>query len=147
MRRAGHINPFEGIRREDAEQIVNALTSLDRDQWAQAWCKVGLAYEAKGDARAKQGADGKELAGLYSMAFDYCRIGRYPVASTPGKKEAYQHSVRMFRKAAKHFDPPLQIVEIPFEGKTLVGYLQVPRGVTRPPVVMHWGGVDGWKED
>jgi hypothetical protein len=36
MRRAGHINPFEGIRRDDAEQVVNALTSLDRDHWAAA---------------------------------------------------------------------------------------------------------------
>src|SRR5262245_49391405 len=34
MRRAGHINPFEGIRREDAEQIVAALASLDRDHRA-----------------------------------------------------------------------------------------------------------------
>jgi hypothetical protein len=25
--------------------------------------------------------------------------------------------------------------------------LQLPPGVARPPVVMHWGGVDGWKED
>jgi esterase FrsA len=23
----------------------------------------------------------------------------------------------------------------------------VPKGVRNPPVVMHWGGVDGWKED
>ena len=53
----------------------------------------------------------------------------------------------MFRKAAKYFDPPLEVVEMPFEGKKLVGYLQKPPGVTKPPVVMHWGGVDGWKED
>ena len=29
MRRAGRLNPFEDIRREDAEQVVNALDSLD----------------------------------------------------------------------------------------------------------------------
>jgi dienelactone hydrolase len=53
----------------------------------------------------------------------------------------------MFRKAAKHFDPPLEIIELPFEGKALVGYLQCPPRVAKPPVVLHWGGVDGWKED
>ncbi len=147
MRRAGRINPFEGIRREEAEAIVTSLTSLDRDHWAQAWCRAGLAHEARGDERARQGADGAELAEIYTMAFEYCRIGRYPVASTPGKKDAYRHSVRLFREAAAHVDPPLQIVEIPFGDKTLVGYLQVPRGLARPPIVMHWGGVDGWKED
>jgi len=147
MRRAGRINPFEGIRRDDAEQVVNALTSLDRDHWAAAWCKVGLAYEGKADARAKAGASGQELAELYTLAFEYCHIARYPVASTPGKKEAYGHSLRLFRKAAQYYEPPLAIIEIPFEGKTLVGYLQIPAGVGKPPVVMHWGGVDGWKEN
>jgi pimeloyl-ACP methyl ester carboxylesterase len=147
MRRASRINPFEGIRREDAEEIVKSLASLDRDHWAQQWCKVGLGYEAKGDELAKQGADGRQIGEMYDFAFNYCRIGRYPVASTPGKQEAYRHSLRMFRKAAKYFDPPLQIVEVPFEGKQLTGYLQIPKGVVKPPVVMHWGGVDGWKED
>jgi dienelactone hydrolase len=147
LRRAGKINPFNHIRREDAQRIVASLTSLDRDHWAQAWCKVGLDYEAQGDARAKQGASGKELADIYFLASDYCRIGRYPVANTPGKREAYQLSVRMFRKAAQHFENPLQIVELPFQGKTLTGYLTIPKGATRPPIVMHWGGVDGWKED
>jgi esterase FrsA len=147
MRRAGRINPFEGISRDGAAQIVNSLTSLDRDHWAQTWCKVGLQYEVEGDERARQGARGVELAEIYTTAFDYCRIGRYPVANTPGKREAYRHSVRMFRKAAEHIDPPLQIVEIPFGDDKLVGYLQVPRDLVRPPAVMHWGGVDGWKED
>jgi esterase FrsA len=168
MRRAGRLSPFEDIRREDAEQVVNALTSLDRDLWAQLWSKLGLAYEAMGDARAGAGASAHELAEIYTLAFDYCRVGRYPVPSTAGKLESYRHSLRMFRKAAKHLDPPLEIIELPFEGKTLVGYLQLPPGafsgkvdfrfsaenattkdpgVTNPPVVLHWGGVDGWKED
>ena len=28
-----------------------------------------------------------------------------------------------------------------------IGHLQIPPGIDKPPVVMHWGGVDGWKED
>jgi pimeloyl-ACP methyl ester carboxylesterase len=147
MRRAGKLNPFEDIKREDAETVMAALKSLDKDHWAEEWSKIGLGYEAKGDAAAKAGASGRELAEIYMHAFDACRVGRYPSPTSPGKLQAFQHSLRMFRKAAKHFDPPLEIIEIPFEGKKLVGYLQKPPGVTKPPVVMHWGGVDGWKED
>jgi pimeloyl-ACP methyl ester carboxylesterase len=147
LRRAGRLSPFEEIRREDAERVMAALTSLDRDHWAEEWCKVGLAYEAKGDAQASSGAGGAELAEVYMLGFDACRVGRYPSPSSPGKLAAYHHSLRMFRKAAQHFDPPLEIIEVPFEGKKLVGYLQTPPGVATPPVVMHWGGVDGWKED
>jgi len=147
MRRAGKLNPFEDIRREDAERVMNALKNLDKDHWAEEWSKIGLAYEAQGDARAKAGANGAELTELYMHAFDACRVGRYPTPDSPGKLAAYQHSLRMFRKAAKHFDPPLEIVELPFEGNKLIGYLQRPPGVAKPPVVLHWGGVDGWKED
>jgi pimeloyl-ACP methyl ester carboxylesterase len=59
----------------------------------------------------------------------------------------YKGALRTFLKAAPYMDPPLERIEVPFEGKKVVGYLQVPKGVDRPPVVMHWGGVDGWKED
>jgi len=41
----------------------------------------------------------------------------------------------------------MEIVEVPFGDKKLTGYLQIPKGAVRPPVVVHWGGVDGWKED
>ena len=147
LRRAGKANPFNHIRPGDAERILDSLTSLDRDEWAQAWCRVGHEYDAQGDARARQGASGRELADIYFLASDYCRIGRYPVANSPAKRQAYLDSVRMFRKAAQHFETPLEIVELPFPAGTLTGYLMIPKGATRPPIVMHWGGVDGWKED
>jgi len=147
MRRAGRLNPFEDIRREDAERVMNALTSLDKDHWAHEWSRIGLGYEEKADARAKVGAPGTELAEQYMHAFDACRVGRYPTPNSTGKLEAYKHSLRTFRKAAKYFDPALEVIEMPFGDKKLIGYLQRPPGVTKPPVVLHWGGVDGWKED
>jgi pimeloyl-ACP methyl ester carboxylesterase len=142
-----HLSPFGHARREDVEGVVRALKSLERDHWAEEWCKAGLAYEAKGDELVKRKADRKQIGAAYDHAFDYCRIGRYPCASTSGKKQAYQHSLRNFRKAAQHFDVPLEVVELPFKGRKLVGYLQVPATAAKPAVVMHWGGVDGWKED
>ena len=82
---------------------------------------------AQGDARAKAGASGKELADIYFLASDYRRIAAIRSPASPGKKEAYHHSVRMYR-AAQHFAHPLQIVEVPFQGKKLVGYLTIPKG-------------------
>jgi hypothetical protein len=147
LSRAGRFSPFESIRPQDAATVMNALTSLDRDHWAEEWCRIGLAYEAEGDERAKAGAGAAELAELFWLGFDTCRVGRYPAPTSPGQLAAYRHSLRIFRKAAQHLEPRLEIVELPFEGKTLTGHLQMPAGVARPPVVMHWGGVDGWKED
>jgi len=147
LRRAGRNSPLEHITAADAQAAVAALQSLDRDHWAAVWCDIGLRHEAEGDALLRQGAAESAIRDAWFLAYANCRTGRYPVASKPGKQEAHLHSLRCFRKAARYFDPPLLVVEIPFEGKTLTGYLQVPSGASRPPVVMHWGGVDGWKED
>jgi pimeloyl-ACP methyl ester carboxylesterase len=147
IRRGGHMNPLDDIKPEDAATVAKSLTSIDRDEWAREWGKLGARYEAEADALAKRAGDGKQLASLYLLAFNYFRIARYPCPTTPDTLQAYQHSLRNFRKAAKYFDPAIEIVELPFEGKKIIGYLQVPPGIRKPPVVMHWGGVDGWKED
>jgi pimeloyl-ACP methyl ester carboxylesterase len=147
QRTAGNTPPFDRLRRAEVQDILATLSSLEPNQWGEQWCQAGLGHEAKGDALLKQGAPAGQVGEEYYLAYGYCHVGRYPVASTPGKLEAYRNMLRMFRKAAKYFDTPLEVVEIPFEGKQLVGYLQKPAGVARPPVVMYWGGVDVWKED
>jgi pimeloyl-ACP methyl ester carboxylesterase len=146
-RRAGHLNPLDGIRAEDAERVKNALTSLDRDEWAREWSKFGFEYEAQADALEKSGGDKNKICELYELSFHNFRVGRYPCAGSNGQAQAYRDSLRVFRKAARYFDPPMEIVEVPFGDRKLTGYLQIPKGIARPPVVMHWGGVDGWKED
>ena len=139
--------PFDRLNKAEVETILGTLTSLEPNQWGEKWCKAGLAHEAKGDALLQQGAPAKAVGDEYYLAYGYCHVGRYPVTSTPGKVEAYRNMLRMFRKASKYFATPLEVVEIPFEGKQLVGYLQKPAGVAKAPLVMYWGGVDVWKED
>ena len=144
-RRAGRINPFERVDRKEVEGLLDRLTSLDPDLWGSEWGKLGARHEANAEELAKRGQ--KEAGKSYSQAYEYYRIGRYPVPSSPEKMNCYKGALRSFLKAAPYLDPPLERIEIPFEGKKVVGYLQIPRAVNRPPVVMHWGGVDGWKED
>ena len=146
LHRAGRINPFERVRREDVEAVVGRLGSLDTDLWGREWGKVGARYEALADEQEKAGWT-NEAGGTYYLAYEYYRIGRYPVPSSPEKLNCYRGALRTFLKAGAAMDPPLERIEIPFEGRKVVGYLQIPTGVERPPVVMHWGGVDGWKED
>ena len=147
VRRAGHWNPLDGIYAEDAAKVSAALTSLDRDEWAREWSKFGAHYEAQGDTLEKSGGAGAKCKELYELAFNYFRVARYPCAGSPGQQQAYRDSLRVFRKAARYFYPPMEIIEVPFGDRKLTGYLQVPPAVTKPPIVMHWGGVDGWKED
>ncbi len=144
-RRAGRVNPFERVDRQEVEGLLGRLTSLDPDLWGREWGKLGARHEANAEELEKLGR--KEAGASFYQAYEYYRIGRYPVPSSPEKMNCYKAALRSFLKAAPYLDPPLERIEIPFEGKKIVGYLQIPRGVSRPPVVMHWGGVDGWKED
>ncbi|HZA52968.1 MAG TPA: alpha/beta fold hydrolase [Candidatus Udaeobacter sp.] len=146
LRRAGRINPFERVKKEDVEQVVQNLTGLDPDLWGREWAKFGAKYEALAEEQERSGKK-KEAGETYYLAYEYYRVGRYPVPSSPEKMNCYKGVLRTFLKAAPYLDPPLERVEIPFEGRKVVGYLQIPKGLSRPPVVMHWGGVDGWKED
>jgi len=147
LSRAGKTNPFERTKNEDVEEVLGRLSSLEPDCWGTEWGKIGARYEALA-AEQEQRGQSKEAGDLYYLAYEYYRIGRYPVPSSPEKMNCYRGALRNFLKAGRYLDPPVERIEIRFEGKKVVGYLQIPRGgVARPPIVMHWDGVDGWKED
>jgi predicted alpha/beta-fold hydrolase len=61
---------------------------------------------------------------------------------------AYERSVGTYKAAAKLFDPPIEPVEIPYEGTTLPGYLHRvdPSDRVRPLVILHTG-FDGSAEE
>ncbi len=145
--RAGKRNPLDGINPEDGLTVANALKTNDRDEWAAEWSKLGSRAETDAEKLEKGSSDKKAVRELYMLAFNYFRIARYPCPISEATQTAYESSLRAFRKAARYFDPPLEIVEVPYEGRTLIGYLQIPKGIKKPPVIMSWGGVDGWKED
>ena len=44
-------------------------------------------------------------------------------------------------------DPPIERVEIPYKGSTIVGWLRRPRNVMRPPVAVVLPGLDACKEE
>jgi hypothetical protein len=99
LHRAGRINPFERVKKADVEQVVKNITSLDPDLWGKEWGKVGLKYEASAEEQEKLGKK-KEAGETYYLAYEYYRIGRYPVPSSPEKKKCYEGALRTFLKAA-----------------------------------------------
>ena len=97
-------------------------------------------------SEAELDGDTAEAAREYSIAAVYYYVARFPFVSSPEKAEAYRKHIDCYLEAAESFDPPLKIVNIPFEGKEIIGYMRIP-DVVRPPVVVVTGGVDTWKSD
>lgn len=49
---------------------------------------------------------------------------------------------------ARFWDPPLEVVRIPFEGSEIIGYMRLPKNVNHPvPIVIAVNGLDSRKED
>jgi esterase FrsA len=134
-----------GADPEAARAIFAKMTSFDAEPWVAEWTKLAVPFEQKGAELESQG-NMDEANKAYAKASMLYGVARFPVINHPAKQEAYRKCIENFRKSIRSWDPPLEIVEIPFEGKNIVGHLRKPKGVTRPPVVIRTGGVDGYKE-
>jgi pimeloyl-ACP methyl ester carboxylesterase len=143
--RIGHRAPFNHADREESEQALARLTSLDGELWAGAWSDLGRLWEEK--ARTAETAENRTAArDAYLKSYGYYGIARHPFPSTPGKQRAYAKAREMHLAASRYFDVPLERVAIPFEGTEIVAHLRLPKKVPAP-LVMHWGGIDNWKEE
>ena len=134
--------PIAGIDKGDVRQVLAGLTSMDPEEWARAWAAMGERHATAARA-AKDAAQSKEN---WHQAWLDFHFGAWPAQNTPGKRADYKKAIEAFREYGKLLDPPVQTVRIPFEGKEIVGYLRLPDGVARAPVVVTIGGLDEFKE-
>ena len=135
--------PLLGIQPGDASDALGRITTRDPDQWAAAWSAVADGYMAK----ARAASDPQAADTNYLRAWRLYYFGQWPAPTSAGKQAAYQRAVDAYLLHAKYFDPPLEVVRIPFEGKEIVGYLRLPANAARPvPLVLAISGLDSRKE-
>ena len=144
--RIGLRHPFLGVDPAIVHEVVERLTSLERDLWAEEWSRVAERFRLQGEALAASG-EVSRAAEDYFRAYKVFTLARYPTPVNQKKRQAYRRAVESYLAAARFFDPPLERVVIPFEEKSIVAYLRLPPGSGPHPLVMHWGGIDMWKED
>jgi esterase FrsA len=135
--------PALGIQPGDASDALGRLKTRDPDEWAAAWSAVADSYMAK----ARAASDPKEADANYLRAWRLYYFGQWPSPTSAGKQAAYQRAVDAYLLHAKYFDPPLEVVRIPYEGKEIVGYLRLPANAPHPvPLVLAISGLDSRKE-
>lgn len=124
------------------------IDARDHDSWGKEWGKLG--DRLAGDA--DKALEGKHLISareLYLRASNMYRNGEYGVCpSNPMHRQLWQKSVAAFQKAAKLFNPPIEPVEVPFEGMKLPGYFMRPdTSNTKRPTLIFCGGNDSSLEE
>ena len=144
-KRVGKRSPFHLMELGEAGEALSALESLDPDHWAEAWSRPGARWEETAREAESRGA-AEEAKRAYLQAAGYYGAARHPFPSSPGKQGAYRKTIENYLAASRYFDPPLERVAVPLRDREVVGYLRLP-AVRPAPLVIHWGGIDNWKEE
>src|SRR5579862_8773001 len=138
--------PVIGLDPSDLREAFASIKTTDKDEWAAAFIAVGDRYMAEG--KSLEASDSAKANADYIRAWRIYSFGRWPVPSSPGKQCAYAKALEAFRAHAKFWDPPLEIVHIPFEGSEIIGYMRLPKNSNGPvPLVIAVNGLDSRKED
>jgi len=138
--------PLIGLDPADVKEAFASIHTPDKDEWAAGFMGVADRYMA--EAKSLEKTDPAKADANYISAWRLYSFGRWPVPASPGKKQSYAKAIEAFLAHAKFFDPPLEVVHIPFEGKTITGYLRLPKNATGPvPIVLAINGLDSRKED
>ena len=138
--------PLIGLDPADVREAFASIKTTDKDEWAGAFMAVADKYMAEG--KALEATDPTRANADYIRAWRLYSFGRWPIPASPGKQRSYAKALEAFRAHARFWDPPLEIVHIPFEGKEIIGYLRLPKNVQRPvPLVIAVNGLDSRKED
>src|SRR3984893_13328370 len=138
--------PLIGLDPGDVKQAFASIKTSDQDEWAAAFMKVADRHYAEGKSLEK--SDPTKASADYVRGWRLSSFGRWPIPASPGKQRCYEKAIEAFRAHALLWDPPLEIVKIPFEGKEIIGYLRLPKNANGPvPLVLAVNGLDSRKED
>jgi esterase FrsA len=138
--------PLIGIDPTDLREAFASIKTTDKDEWAAAFMAVADRYMEQAISLEK--SDPAKANTNYIRAWRLYSFGRWPVPASPGKQRAYVKAMEAFRAHARFWDPPLEIVHIPFEGSEIIGYMRLPKNTQGPvPLVLAISGLDSRKED
>jgi len=138
--------PLIGLDPSDVKEAFNSIHTRDKDEWATAF--MGVADRYMNEAKSLEKTDPVKANADYIRAWRLYSFGRWPIPASAGKQRSYEKAIEAFLAHARFWDPPLEIVRIPFEGKEIIGYLRLPKNANGPvPLVLAVNGLDSRKED
>jgi len=138
--------PLIGLDPADVKEAFESIHTPDKDEWAAGFMHVADRYF--NEAKSLEQTDPTKANADYIRAWRLYSFGRWPIPASPGKQRSYEKAITAFLAHARFWDPPLEVVHIPFEGKEIIGYLRLPKNTKGPvPLVIAVNGLDSRKED
>lgn len=122
--------------------------STDGELWYREWNRTAEEVEADGEAAIARGdiTTGRRALG---RSLSYYRHSEFFLPSSdPRRARAFTRGRNNFRRAAELGDGSIEVIEVPFEGQTMEGYVVRPDNTGKKrPTVLFLGGADSWAEE
>src|SRR5829696_5783831 len=125
-----------------AERIGDSTSA---DDWHREWVATADRMAGIGDESATAG-HAVSAREAYLRASNYYRTSYLPLYGKPVDPrlvEAFERETDSFQKAARLFSPPIEVLEIPFEGGSLPAYFVKVDNSRKPrPTILQTNGYD-----
>lgn len=124
------------------------IDTTDGESWIREWSELAERVEAQGDLSCQSGHLNSARES-YLRATNYYRNAEYGTPpDDPRFDTLWEKSQAAFHKACGLYDPPVEIIAVPFEGKLLPGYFWRPdNSGKKRPTIFSVGGNDSSGEE
>ena len=133
---------YGGASAGETFYAASRIDEKDLESWVHEWSALAARVEAEG-ATAIQKGHWVSARDAYLRAYTYYRTATLCLrVADPRFRTTWQTMRSCFRRSAELFDPPIEPVEIPYEGSALPAYF-VRGGAAdemRPTVIVIGGG-------
>lgn len=122
--------------------------TTDGEVWQREWNRTAKEVGAQGQAALERGEIVTARRALFRSCSYYRHSEFFLRSNDPRRAEAYNDGRANFRKAVSLSDGVIEQIEVPFEGKSMEGYVIRPdNSGERRPTVLFLGGADSWAEE
>lgn len=139
---------YSGSYEGECYKVAARIEDGDPDSWQREWPKLAKRVEKQAET-ARKGGDLEEARSAYLRACTYYRAPLFIMK--PQEEAFYDNWSKMeicFQKAAALFDPPIEIIQVPYQGKELPGYFwKVDASEQAHPTLIVVGGIETFAED
>lgn len=142
----GHRMIAAGIDYNDFLITVGRIKIYWED-WCREWCVTAAMHEGFAVEHEKRGHMISAAESYFQAALGYHYACLHFIWDHDQYIPAHAKRVALFAKAAPHLDPPAVPHTVPFGDLRMPGYLRMPPGVDKPPVVIMVSGTDSTKEE
>ena len=139
---------YEGCDEQTCYDVAARIVDGDAASWRAAWRRVAEETFAQANADLEAGLREEARIG-FLHACTYYRAPLFIMGpSDEGFHDLAQRMRLSFQRAAALFGPPIEQVEVTYDGKQLPGYFwKVDDSGARRPTLIVIGGLETWAED